>query len=270
MTNTGTSVAVPNLAGLAKGLQRAKAQMPSFGGKAFIKFDKDGTWYFGKNGDICNEDRAVLNIHTLAAGYVCWTDYDKETLKTKRKNEKLGEEMVLSSQGAVDPADLPDTGWEWKQQQAVDGRFLDGDRAQFEYKTSSLGGLEAMDTIIDAVMQRIHDGETVYLYPVVQLSGTTYPHDTWGTVHKPSLDIVAWADINGDVEGEKKAEGKKVTKDPEPEVEPVKETAAPATRRRRSDPVAEEQAEPADEGGAETEDEDGEADGPPVRRRRRR
>lgn len=236
----GTSVAVPGLAGLAGGLRRTKAAMPSFGGKGYLSFGKDGKWSFGKNTAVDGE-RVVLNITTLKSGYVCWTNYDP---KERRKNEKLGEEMRLTTMGGVDPSTLPDLGWEWKQQQSVEGRFLDGDREEFNYTASSLGGLEAMTTVIDAILGRIEDGEQVYLFPVVVLSSDWYEHRQYGKTYKPVLEIEAWADVDGVIEGAKAA-SKRVEK------------AAETTR--HADPEPEQEAEPERDEGEE----------PPVRRRRR-
>lgn len=213
--------------------------MPSFGGKAYLSFGKDGKWSFNKGTDVSG-DRVVLNVATIKSGYVCWTNYDP---KERRKNEKLGEEMRLVSMGGVDPSTLPDLdGWEWKQQQSVEGRFLDGDREEFNYTASSLGGLEAMTTVIDAILGRIEEGEEVYLFPVIELSSDWYEHRQYGKTYKPILSITGWADVDGLLEGAKRVAKEeprqavaatKSEPEPEPEPEPVEAGGEPPVRRRR-------------------------------------
>lgn len=241
----GTEVGMPapDLGALTKGLKRTKATMPSFGGKPYAKFGKDGEWTIGQGGDAANGDRVLFNIHSLKSGFVCWTNYDA---KEKRKNEKLGEEMVSALQGSVDPSTLDDHGWEWKPQQSIEGREMSGDKRDFVYNTSSMGGLEALDGVLDAVLGRIEEGEAAYVYPVVELLDEWYDHPQWGKTYKPLLKIVGWADMDGNYEGEK---SKRIAKEPEPEVED------------------DHGAEPQVEGGDGPDDRD--EDEAPVRRRRR-
>lgn len=228
------------LAAIAAGLKRTRKSMPSFGGKQFLKFGKDGQWTIGKGGsDALNGRHVLFNMSSLKAGYVCWTDYDK---KEKKKNTKLGEEMALAAMGGIDPSKLPDTGWEWKQQQGIEGRFMDKDKKEFSYTTSSLGGLEAMDGVLDVVMARIElEGEERFINPVIELADDWYDHTDWGKTYKPVLLVVGWADEDGVTEGADEG-------DEEP--------------RRRTKRV--EQDEDQDD-----EREEDQGDEPPVRRRRR-
>jgi hypothetical protein len=262
--------AVPGLAGLAGGLKRVKNSLPSFGGKQYMSFGKDGNWTLGKRGDARNGTRALLNITSLKSGYVCWTDYPA---KDKKKNEKMGEEMKLATLGGVDPSELADLGWEWKQQMLIEGRFLDGDQPEFSYNTSSNGGLEAMDVILDAVTARLESGEDVYLFPIVEMNNDWYDHAQWGKTYKPILEIVAWADVDGAYEGEDEVEEekpapkkrKKVTKKPDPVEEPEEEEELDEDDVEEVEgyDLGEEEAEEAEEA------EEEEVEEAPVRRRRR-
>lgn len=237
MTSTQEVATIPSLGALASGLKRTRNSLPSFGGKAFLKFGKDGVWSTGKAGDSLNGDRLLLNTASIKAGYVCWTNYPASE---KKKNEKLGEEMKAASMGSVDPLELPDTGWDWKQQLHIEGRFLDGDKQEVQYTTSSLGGVEALDHIIEEITESIDAGEEIYLFPIVELKNDWYEHTQWGKTYKPIIEIVGWADINGNPEPDDETAA--IEKEAAPE--PVKQAEEPAT-------------------------EDGEADAPPVRRRRR-
>lgn len=247
MGNEVATVSGFALAQIAKGLKRTRAQAPSFGGKPYLKFGTDGEWTIGAGArDAVNGSTAVLNIGTLKTGYVCWTDYSKEEQKERKRlkkpaNEKLGEEMALAVLGGVDPTNLPETSWEWKQQQSIEGFVRGANVRQFVYNTSSLGGLEAMDGVLSAVTARLDMGETVYLNPMVRLDADWYDHSDWGKTYKPALEIVGWADENGVPEGAgvapaKTAEVDEVEVEVEDRVEDepeAQEDDVPVRRRRR-------------------------------------
>jgi hypothetical protein len=95
--------------GLLAGLKRTVENAPVRGEGAYLSFGKDGLWSFGaENDEITDDDRFLLDIESLQTGAVCWTDYSKEELLRKKKNEKLGSRMLLISQGEVDMSTLPD------------------------------------------------------------------------------------------------------------------------------------------------------------------
>lgn len=227
---------VAGLASIAAGLKTVKRQMPSFGGKAYLKFGKDGQWSLGRSQDDLTGRVIVFNIETLRSGYVCWTNYPDVPGERRKKNEKMGEEMLNITQGAIDPAELPDLGWEWRQQQAIDGRLVDGDKAEVTFNTSSLGGLEAMAVVIDATLERVAQ-ETTYIYPRVRLSSDFYMHNEWGKTYKPIFEIVGWTNVEGDPAGSDDVSEAKA--DTESEVEDreapddVETDEAPVRRRRR-------------------------------------
>jgi hypothetical protein len=260
---TGDGVAVPNINALAAGLRRTRAEMPATGGRGYLKFGKDGMWTLGKNGDALNGETVILNTNSLKYGYVCWTNYDE---KERRKNEKLGEEMELATRGGVDLNELEDLGWDWKPQQAIDGKFVGADQKEFSYVTSSNGGLDLMGEIIDKVMARIDEGEDVYLFPVIQLNDDWYEHSRYGKIYTPIMEVVNWADISGNFETD--AEGEEEEADEKPDPKPKK-----SKKKKVPEPEPEPKPEPEDEDEQEDEQEDEteeEAEDEPPRRRRRR
>jgi hypothetical protein len=232
MANAVSTTAATGLGAIAKGLQRAKTQMPSFGGKQYLKFAKDGEWSTGRGGDDMTGEKIVVNLASLKSGYVCWTNYAPAD---KKKNEKLGEEMQLSTLGTIDPSSLQDHGWEWKQQQSFEGRFLSGAKAEFVYVTSALGGLEAVDTIITACLERLGEGEETFVFPVVTLNTDWYDHPQWGKTYKPKMEITDWVNEDGDPEGSVKSKGKAEPEieAEEPEAEEPEADAPPVRRRQR-------------------------------------
>jgi hypothetical protein len=249
MANELTEAQTRALAGLnpafVAGLRRTVESTPARGEGAFFSFGKDGLWAFGADRDeVTDEDRFLIDVESLSTGFVCWTDYSKEELARKKKNEKLGVRVLPISQGEVDQSTLPDHGWPWRRQVGFRGRFLNdpyaGKTAVFE--SSSGGGDDAFSAVISAIMSKLQSDvasgvAAPAIYPVVKLSNTSYTHKTYGKTYKPVFDIVGWADGSGRIEGlalEAPAEGSGQAQ--EKEVAPVAEAApvgGPVQRRRR-------------------------------------
>ncbi len=66
-----------------------------------------------------------------------------------------------------DVAELPDTGFEWQEQWAVNMKCINGADAGTEviFKTTTVGGIQAIAGLIEAVRDRLnggqHDGKVV-------------------------------------------------------------------------------------------------------------
>ena len=227
------------------GLKRTVETAPVRGEGSYFSFGKDGLWSFGaENTEVTDEDRFLIDIESLSTGYVCWTDYSKEELLKKKKNEKLGVRMLPISQGEVDYDTLPDHGWDWRRQVGFAGRFINeplaGKVAKFE--SSSGGGDDAFSAVSAAVFARLQeqvaagvDPAEIALYPVVKLSNTHYMHKTYGKTYKPVFDIVGWATKDGRMSG-LALEAPEEEQAPKEEVAPVADAApvgGPVQRRRR-------------------------------------
>ena len=93
------------------------------------------------------------------------------------------------SQPMPDPAELPDKGFEWLQQWAVNLKCLDGTDAGVEvvYKPTTVGGIQAIAGLIEAVRDRLnggqHDGK---VSPIVRLEKDSYQHGQFGHVWTPT------------------------------------------------------------------------------------
>lgn len=249
MTEAQTRALAGVSSAFVNGLRRTVESQPQRGEGAYLSFGKDGLWAFGaENNEIDDDDRFLLDIETLATGFVCWTNYSKEELAKKKKNEKLGTRMLLISQGEVDPATLPDHGWEWRRQVGFRGRFLNdpyaGKAAVFE--SSSGGGDDAFSAVTAAIMQKLQsdiasgvDPADLAIYPVIRFAHTYYMHKTYGKVYKPVFDIVGWADKDGRIAGLQSAEEpKQIEQEAETKAAPAASAGAdggqgPVTRRRR-------------------------------------
>lgn len=236
------NTAVGGLGGLVAGLKRHKTTRPAMGGKAYLKMAKDGEWTVGRGSDAMNGEKVVFNPNTIKTGYAAVESGEK-------KFKVHAEVMKLITEGAVDVTELDDMGShiEWKFNQSIEGRFLTGDRQEFQYGTTSYGGQKALEAVTDAILERVASGEEVYLFPVVQIDSDWYDHPTWKKTYEPILEIVGWADVEGVLEGATKKAVEKQPEEAEEEAPELGEEEAP-----------------------DTDNDAGEADEPPVRRRRRR
>lgn len=238
-----------------------------------MRFGKDGKWSFGRENKELDEenDFAVLNILSLKEGYVCWEDNDDDAA-----NKKLGEQMAPVNQ-PINPEELPDHGFPWERQQSIQMKFCEGayEGTQTVYSPSSQGGLEVLGAVVDMVLARIEKG-TPYFFPVVGFSNSSYIHKKWGKTYKPVIDIVGWADAEGNEDPDFV-----LTDEPEPKPKPKpaasrrakaadkpKAPKRPKKEEPEPEPEPEEEPEEPETDGDDTPAE--EQDAQPVTRRRRR
>ena len=112
----------------------------------------------------------------------------------------LGERLVSVSQEMPNPAELPDKGFPWQEQWAVNLKCLDGADAGTEviYKPTTVGGIQAVAGLIEAVRDRLnssqHDNK---VSPIVLLEKDSYSHSQFGKQWTPTLTVVDWMPMNG-------------------------------------------------------------------------
>jgi hypothetical protein len=156
----------------------------------FKSRDSGGIWTVGQKRTTVEEgSRWAANPRTFQRGYVCF-DADK----------KVGEKLLPVSLPMPDLAELPDKGFPWQEQWAVNMKCIDGADAGKEviFKASTVGGRQAVAGLIAAVGDRInggqHDGKPV---PIVLLEKYDYPHPQYGKTVNPLLTIIDWAPFEG-------------------------------------------------------------------------
>ena len=149
---------------------------------AVQKRDGNGTWVFGQRRTIVEDGSSwAVNPLTFKRGYICFGD----------DNKVLGERLVPVSQPMPDVTELPDKGFEWQQQWAVNLKCIDGTDAGVEvvFKPTTVGGIQAVAGLIEAVRDRLnggqHDGK---VSPIVQLEKDSYQHGQYGSVWTPRAD----------------------------------------------------------------------------------
>jgi hypothetical protein len=152
---------------------------------------EEGTWTIGQRGTVVDEgSTAAINLASLRHGYICFSD----------DNKVLGEHLVPASQPKPLVTELPDLGFPWQEQLAVDVKFIDGADAGSDatYKPTTTGGKDVLLGVIDTTLNLIrggqHDGKTV---PVARLERDSYQHQKYGRVWVPLLTIVDWMSPEG-------------------------------------------------------------------------
>ena len=155
-----------------------------------FKREGDGTWAFGQKKTIVEGgSNWAVNPTTFKWGFICFNNDNKPT-----------ERLVPVSQPKPDVAELPDTGFEWHEQWAVNMKCISGTDTGTEvtYKASTVGGVQAVAGMIETIRDRLnggmHDGKIV---PIVLLEKDSYPHSQHGKIWYPVLTIVDWMPLSG-------------------------------------------------------------------------
>ena len=176
-----------------------------------FKREGSGTWGFGQKRTIPEAgSRWAVNPLTFKYGYICFGD----------SNKVVDERLVSVSQPKPVITELPNTGFPWQEEWAVNMKCLDGADAGVEviFKATTDGGVKAIVIMVDLIRDRIngsqHGGKIV---PIVLLEKDSYPHKEYGKVWIPVLNIVDWMSLDG----------------PAPTPEPAPQPPTEQPRRRR-------------------------------------
>ena len=233
------------LSALRSGLANVRTKLPESGGSPYLRLLKDGDWVFGQEDNaVADGTEAVINPLSIKHGYSCWTNRQPG----EGKNVLKGEIMVSVTQ-TVPPMheldkhvdeDNGDRPCPWKDQIAMDVKFLTGKHkgTQVMYKVSSVGGINACRDVMDQMLAKLNE-DTEFVCPIVKLSSDSYKHNTYGKTYVPIMEVVGWANMQGEEEDTDgaaaeleapKAVDEKV-KEPEKAEAPVEE---PVRRRRRA------------------------------------
>jgi hypothetical protein len=194
-------------------------------GMPMLQFKRDGsgTWMFGQKRTVVESDsRWAVNPTSFKWGAICFDN----------SNKVVGERLVPVSQPKPDLGELPDKGFPWAEQWAVNAKCVDGADAGTEvvYKPTTVGGIQAVTGLIDAVRDRLnggqHDGK---VSPIVHLEKDSYQHGQYGRVWTPLLTIVDWMPLSGPAPAPTPAP----TPASPPPTSPTSSSAAEQPRRRR-------------------------------------
>ena len=156
-----------------------------------FKREGSGTWGFGQKRTIPEAgSRWAVNPLTFKYGYICFGD----------SNKVVDEYLVLVSQPKPLITELPDTGFLWQEEWAVNLKCISGADAGVEviFKANTDGGIKAVVILVDLVRDRLnggqHDGKIV---PIVLLEKDSYQHSKHGKVWFPVLNNIDWMPLDG-------------------------------------------------------------------------
>jgi hypothetical protein len=168
----------------------------SFAGRSglplmMFKREGDGTYSFGQKRFIPEAgSRWAANPQTFKRGYICFGNGKK----------KLGEHLVSVTKPMPDVTKLPDLGFPWQEEWAVNMKCLDGADAGTEvaFTMSTDGGNKSIVGLLDAVKDRLESGQHGgKVAPIVILEKDSYMHTEHGRVWFPVLTIVDWMPLDG-------------------------------------------------------------------------
>lgn len=189
-----------------------------------FKREGDGTWMFGQKRTIPEAgSKWAVNPLTFMRGYISFGDAKKV----------VGEKLLPVSEPMPDFAKLPDTGFQWQEEWAVNLKCLDGADAGVEvtYKANTDGGIKAIAALVNLVRDRLDlaqeqddkvkpdDKIGDKISPIMELEKSSYPHTQHGRVWIPVLKLVGWMSMRGPA--------------PTPEPSPAPQSPPEQPRRRR-------------------------------------
>jgi hypothetical protein len=191
---TRGSTALGSLAALQTMLSSVdRSALTSRSGKPLMQFKsrENGTWMFGRNRTVV-EDGSLWGFdpRTFMWGYVCF-GADKKV---------KGEVLASVGKSKPDVTTLPDKGVPWTEQRAVNMKCISGadDGVEVVFKINTYGGIQAIDELIDKVLDRIdggkHDNKVV---PIATLGKDSYPHKEFGKTWFPVLTVTDWMSLDG-------------------------------------------------------------------------
>jgi hypothetical protein len=157
----------------------------------FKSRENNSTWGFGQKRTIPEPDsRWAINPLTFQWGCISFGD----------KKKVLGERLVSVSQPKPLITDMPDTGFPWQEEWAVNMKCISGADAGIEvvFKATTQGAIQAVVHLLGLVRDRLnsgqHDGK---IAPIVLLEKDFYPHPEHGKTWIPVLNTVDWMSLDG-------------------------------------------------------------------------
>lgn len=197
----------------------------------FLRFNgKSGQWALGQEEADVTDEELLINSTTMQHGFLRWGEVPpaKEFASIAQPLPPAPEPIE-----GEDEKGNPTTFQPQKARQ-VAGKFFADDLGQFVFETSSMGGVENVDKLFDAILVKAESSP--YCFPKVKLTSEWYKRST-GKVYKPVFEILAWCDQNGNPEtlGKKQAlESKAEADDTSAEDDAPAADNPPRSRRRRA------------------------------------
>jgi len=189
------STALESLAALQSMLNSIGPSLIARSGRPLMQFKsrENGTWMFGRNRTVVEDGSLwAFDPRSFMWGYVCF-GADKKIVPG-------GEVLVSVGQPLPDVTTLPDKGFPWMEQRAVNMKCISGIDAGIEviFKINTYGGIQAVGELIDTVRDRINGGQhDNKVAPIAALKKDSYPHREFGKTYYPVLAIADWMPLGG-------------------------------------------------------------------------
>jgi len=196
----------------------------------FLSFSgKKGSYQLGREKDDPMGEDFLVNIDMFAHGWALWVDrvctkvmapIDQDLpQEMKPKDDKRGRTQHAGEARAFVCQAIDDVGTEAK---------------PIKFETSSMGGVNAVSELIEAVTLKIMGGEETYLYPCIRLGEYSYFNETANdTIYNPTFEILSWHSVDGDKDPKSGAVIEDKTGDEEePEEDPEEEQPKRQRRKR--------------------------------------
>jgi hypothetical protein len=155
-----------------------------------FKSREGGIWVFGTRRTSPEPDSLwAINPASFQWGWVCWGD----------GNKTLGNKLVSIGEPLPDVTQLPDKGFPWQEEMAVDLKCISGADAGTEvvFKTNTEGGKGEVLRLIKAVGDRLGGQHEDRVSPIVRLENSSYSHSQYGKTWIPVLAVADWMSLEG-------------------------------------------------------------------------
>ena len=157
-------------------------------GKALLKLSKQGIWIFGASNTVLRKGaQVIVNPASMSSGFVAW---HKGKVEAEHMQPIAMGPVPLEKLHAVVAKDG------WQSQVSVEMMTQDEIPVQLLYKSSSMGGQEVFFDLAGTVVFSLSE-DARRVYPVIEMSTSSYEHDEYGTIFKPVFNLVGWLDSNG-------------------------------------------------------------------------
>jgi hypothetical protein len=155
-----------------------------------FKSREGGIWVIGTRRTIPEpESLWAVNPASFMWGWVCWGD----------GNKPLGGKLVSIGEPLPDVTQLPDKGFPWQQEMAVDLKCVSGTDTGTEvtFKSNTEGGKGEVLRLIETVKDRLGGQHEGRVSPIVRLENSSYPHQQYGKTFVPVMPIADWMSLDG-------------------------------------------------------------------------
>lgn len=174
--------------GLIDQLKHFAAGKQAMAGKALLKLNKAGVWVFGAGNTVVRKGTVlIVNPPSMSSGFVAWH---------KAKVEAEFMQPIQLGPVPLEKLHAVESKSGWQAQVSVELMTQDEIPVQLAFKSSSMGGQEAFFDLAGSLVFGLSEDKR-RVYPLIELTTSSYQHDEYGTVYKPGFTVVGWLDANG-------------------------------------------------------------------------